>query len=258
MRKILTLRARKGFTLIEVLCATIIFAILIVAVFALFDPINRINKMIKGDSGAERLILTTEEYISSQVRMASSVELYRVDDWEDMARFIDAFRTANPVPEDFPNALIIKKEVAAPHTTYLYNINLKDSAANPDLADVIAINTTLTSDTLEKYRLYNRSFYDGVNLDITMRIDGGNLMKVSIEAKRDGDVRARSSREDVVNMINMGKTNPYHTGGIPSGCAANAYALNALGDPITLPDPDPDWTGDYLLLYNNISVSTTP
>jgi len=250
IKKAQLLRSRKGFTLIEVLCAVIIFGILMVAVFALFDPINKISQSIKGDSGAERLSLTVSDYIAAQFQTATDVELYWVDDsvsgaeWDNLGiKFLD-FQSKNSGSQDLPHALIIKN---IDGITYLYSINLKFLT----LSDPDDINDLISTDALEEYRLFNRAFYDGIELDIAVEIvapippDTQSVIKVEIDAYRNGDLRAKARRGNVTEMINIGKPNPYHA---PRVCSV-ATDDRGLDDG----DPATGWQGDYLILYNNFA-----
>jgi len=285
------LKARRGFTMVEVLCATIIFAILMVAVFMLFDPINKINRAIKGDSAADTLALTTEEYVAYQLRMATDVEIWRIGTagqdsyWNNMGDEVVAFYKNNLLLNDVPSALLMKEHTitnpdgTVSHYTFLYRIDRFDlqklftgldltDPGDVTAAELIVNNllnlTTLGSDgvtpLLESYRVYNRSFYNGINLDLTARMEGTKVIRMNIRALRDEDNDGDNDdevrrRESVIKMINIDNPNPFYSSGSRTCKAVEYRVARAAG----LPDPvvaaDATHTGDYLILYNNIALS---
>jgi len=262
IKRIQVLKSRKGFTLVEVMCAVVIFAVVLAAVFAMFDPISKISAMIKGDSTAQKLTLTISDYIAAQVQTATDVEVYWVDDsvstanWSSLASKITTFQVKNNndslASHDLPHALIVKNIGG---TTYFYNVGLK-GLSSADITGILAGGAEL-----EKYRVFNRSYYgkesERVDLDTYFEVKvipgvapnpDKSTLRVGIDAYREGDLQVKAQRANVIDLVNIGRTNPHHAERL---CEAPPAFQQGLTAPVT---PLPvAWRGDYLILYNNFS-----
>jgi len=269
--KIRRLKKRGGFTLVEVLCAVVIFTMLIAAVFAMFDPVNKISQMIKGDASAERIALVAETFMSTQFQTANGIEIYWMNDtdWADAAvlgnrlrDFAHKFKNppSNPSTLNNPHALIVKRD-AADGMVYLYDIKLMQEELW-GTSDIPGIGTSTVAN-LENNRLLNRAFYDKVILDISMNVDvtENPVVTIMIDAFRDNgsgaQLQSKSRRESVTYLVNIGG---YSSTGMPF--TANVYnqGHNADGSPefksVTGASGAYDaWVGDYLILYNNVTAT---
>lgn len=279
--KIRRLKARKGFTLIEVLCAVIIFAILMVAVFSLFDPINKIAAMIKGDSYAEMVALSVEGYVSENLQTAAGIEIYWMTgaDWADTSdsgfgkKILDFYsrhegNIGNMVAS--PHALIIKRSDdgdgdAGNDMFYLYDASLKVVRIG---GDVILSNTASSigayfanADSLEEHRLFDRAFYNGAILNISARIDSAartNMLMV-IDASRDNgtgaELRSKARRESITTLVNIGGSNPFTGDVFTAKTFAQGHDSDGSPEYRTIDSSlggEKGWMGDYLILYNSV------
>jgi len=275
MSRLRALKARSGFTLVEMICAVAIFGVIMVALFALFDPINRISQMIKGDSEAERLSLAVADYMAAQFQTATDIEGYWVDgSWNTFGDEVFAFIEANKEDVDMPRALLIKR---FDNITYLFNVNLKQLPLIGDLtADSAVINALFSSSggpgsaLYNDHRLFNRAYYDNIQLQffiwdhiiapVPPSTSKTYLLKIQIEAYRDmnrngsfadvEDLRSKANRPNVIELVNMEKQNPYHTR------VCNVKFFDTAGTQTADYPPDAyaaSWNGDYLILYNNFT-----
>jgi len=148
---------------------------------------------------------------------------------------------------------------------YLYRIGIESldyTLSDADIGDEIVGN-------IEEYRLFNRSYYDNVSLAISARITESNKtnIQITIDGSRlvfnkatnsyEWDLRAKTRRESLTTMINIGGENPY---------THKKYEAktDTLGHDTETPvNPNYNeievasgnytgWSGDYLILYNNV------
>lgn len=145
MNYIRRLKSRKGLTLVEVLIATVIFALILLAAFTMYQPVNEIAAIVKGDSDAQRIVSAAEGFIAYQIRNAAEISIL----WGSPVALPANYRNwnnTNPIPAnpinwntvagqmydfaedktefgDQPQALIIRQVRGR---TYIYNIRLRD------------------------------------------------------------------------------------------------------------------------------------
>ncbi|MCL1881909.1 MAG: prepilin-type N-terminal cleavage/methylation domain-containing protein [Oscillospiraceae bacterium] len=191
---------KKGLTLVEVVIATAIFAILLLAVFTMYQPIVRVVDMISDDVIAQRVVTSTEEFIAQQLRNATEIEIHWGTNWDTVRiAAVNAFSDLNPTPGepggfgaipaiDADNGSANLTQAIVIHGGRLYNIRMTGLSSE-------ALNAAFGS--LEHHRVFNEAFYDGVDIDVqvglseesvTQQIRGETWFQMQIDALRDGDI----------------------------------------------------------------------
>jgi len=257
------LRGKRGFTLVEMICAIAILTVLMAAMVIMYVPLNKISASLKGDAKAQSLAQFVEEYMSKCVQTTTGFELYEVNgSWSGLDAHINAFRTT--AGYNHPHALIVRYDDNGTSDvnddmTYFYDISLNPAVAVTS-ADLPG------GANIENYRVFNRSFYEGIYLETSIYVDPINPtdqegrqtnLYIKINAWRRQpdsagtlDLSIGATRESLTTMVNIGRratSNPSDT----SRIAGSSFTYTApTKTPITA-IPAVSHTGDYLILYNN-------
>ncbi|MCL1832251.1 MAG: prepilin-type N-terminal cleavage/methylation domain-containing protein [Oscillospiraceae bacterium] len=155
MKFLLRLRAKKGVTLVECVIATAIFALLMTAVFSMYQPIANVVELVSSDSGVQRIVSAGEQFISQRLRNVAELEVI----WDEHANKAAIFADDIKDHGGTPRALIV-------FNGRLYDMPLLDSTGAS-----IALPTTTSA--LNTYRVFNESFYGPANLVVTVAIECG-------------------------------------------------------------------------------------
>jgi prepilin-type N-terminal cleavage/methylation domain-containing protein len=257
IRYLQRLKAKKGLTLVEVLIATVIFSLILVAVFSLFTPINQVAETIRADSDMHRLVSLTESFFVRQLRNSSELEIHWWPDpttinWTAAANSANTFRNKHGFANGNPQALIVR-EVA--DETRIYNVRLNEAGDTTALTELFvnAVNE------LDRWRLFNPSFYADINLDFQFNISpeitanqrrGNVYLQMQMDAYRGNKVPANLS----LNSRSVSDTLFTWIGGVngPANDSANPGAFQARVNPgVSQSPPHRAISGDFVILYHN-------
>jgi len=238
------LKSKKGLTLVEVMIATVIFSLILLAVFSMFEPINKVADIVKSDSDMQRIVTATESFIAQQIRNSSEIEIWWGDPslttWAAIADRAKEFIEDKGSPDNHPQALVLKREG---DLMYLYNIRLKEAPAIET-----ALFTGLNDSS--RWRVFNSSFYSGIELAIEAEIQPSNhldqrrgrtFFMLQIDAYRDGDISLDSR--------SLSETQLMWIGGVNRRGSSNPPMFEARMNP----DPPASgvMTGEFVIFYNN-------
>jgi prepilin-type N-terminal cleavage/methylation domain-containing protein len=247
------LKSKSAFTLVEVMIAVAITSMLIVAVMALLDPVNKIINMISSDSDAQNTVTAASSYIERQVQLSTGIELYKqvdlsaASDAVNMGAIMENFANKYTAAAYIPRAFIIKQEFNAAGgvtSSTLYSIRLKSPAITA-LADGELGELLKDPAWLEQYRVFNNSFYVGKSLSYDMGIDPvlsseqiGNpcFLNMRVDAFEDGELAIKMPKDTVTRLINIG---------IDGGYTAETVVWS--DSPLSTGNPD---ARDIVLLFN--------
>jgi prepilin-type N-terminal cleavage/methylation domain-containing protein/uncharacterized repeat protein (TIGR02543 family) len=248
--------SRKGLTLVEVLIATVIFSLLVLAAFTMYQPVSRIASMVRADVDAQRVVTAVESYVANQIRNSLSISIFRGavlnEDMRDEMMSFDALTRAED-PDADPRAIIITQDGGF---TYIYNIRFKE------LVPTQWNGLNIFSD-LEEWRVFNRSFYGDISLEVDIDINEPNpnlqvrnqsFFQMQIDAFRvhnNGGVITRELRLDsrsssVTRLTWIGQppnvelTTFLKTNGTADGFDRRMNLVDGGGDP-----------NSYVILYHN-------
>jgi len=209
------LKSRKGLTLVEVVIATAIFSLLLVAVFSMYDPIVRITDMVARDSEMQRVVSASERFIIQQLRNSAEVEIHHgVDALASVSGAMGTFRDriGGGSTGNMPQALIIDTNGR------LYNIRMVDG-----------VDITAAISALNSHRVFNEMFYSDLSLRIAVGLERqhpceqeryNTYLALRVDALRGTEINL-SSRSSTYTMFSwIGSPTPQPCG---SGC------MNASG-----------------------------
>ncbi|MCL2037311.1 MAG: prepilin-type N-terminal cleavage/methylation domain-containing protein [Oscillospiraceae bacterium] len=193
MKYLYRLRNRKGLTILEVIIATVIFSLILLAAFAMYVPVNRAAELVQSDSDAQRVVMAAESYLNTQLRNSVSMTVYRgvdftanipvaqgggVDTDTAISEVMMNFATHKSVAGTNPQAIVIR-DISG--ISYLYNIRLLNADGTPKT--MAQIDADLTS---ENNRVFSRSFYGNIDLDVAIEISPAN---VDLQERGDTEIR---------------------------------------------------------------------
>ncbi|MCL1867226.1 MAG: prepilin-type N-terminal cleavage/methylation domain-containing protein [Oscillospiraceae bacterium] len=169
LRTLSRLKSKKGLTLIEVMIATVIFALILLAAFNMYRPVNEVASMVKSDSDAQRVVAAAESYIANQLRGAVSITAFagvNVESDDLHGKMADFAKSAEKNKSN-PQALVIMN--GDDGITYIYKVGLLNSDGTSFNKEKIA--AVMKESGIEPYRVFNRSFYGGdVSLDFLFQV----------------------------------------------------------------------------------------
>lgn len=177
MKRISRLRSKKAYTLVEVLVATTITAILLTAVFTLFQPVSKLISSLSTSDTIVSINNTVSSYITNSLNDANAAKLYTGVDLsvvnDDIATDIAKYRTNYNAADDTPKLLYFAFDETE-NTYYAYAIDLKTDLKNAAHDDGSWTQTQWETwlkteanwneffkDDMEYYRLFNRDLFDG-------------------------------------------------------------------------------------------------
>ena len=166
----------KGYTLVEVIVATAIMAVLFTAVFLLFQPVSRLVASLKTDGTMILINNSVSSYITNSLNDANYSKIYTKADLtnvnEALAADIAEYKTSYTSAKDSPRLLYFMFNAAA-NTYYVYTLDLKtelnegvstESWTKSQWETWLKVETNwgkYFTDTVENYRLFNHEFYSG-------------------------------------------------------------------------------------------------
>jgi hypothetical protein len=142
--------------------ATVVFSLIILAAFSMYQPIVRIANIIRSDADTQRIVNAAESYVARQVRSAAQVTLYTNVDYTALVTDIVGYANLWDRAGDFPQAIIITNAHDDDAASFIYNVRLEAGMTAANLPPVLDI---------ENFRVFNRSFYAGVELDFEIEIE---------------------------------------------------------------------------------------
>ncbi|MCL2070617.1 MAG: prepilin-type N-terminal cleavage/methylation domain-containing protein [Oscillospiraceae bacterium] len=205
------LLSKKGLTLVEVMIATVIFSLITLAAFTMYQPIVEIAGSVRSDNDMQRIVNASENYVARQLRNAVEIEVHRVDDpFTEVltdTSIMDPFTNGRTKPGDDPRALIIwdTSTLATPGATLIYDVRLHDTAPSPS---VISIPTTMAE--LEAFRVFNTAFYSDIELGVNVglnelvpdnQVRDRTFLQLQLEARRDGVINLASGATTHANIL---------------------------------------------------------
>ncbi|MCL2634571.1 MAG: type II secretion system GspH family protein [Oscillospiraceae bacterium] len=296
MKHLYRLRAKKGFTLVELICAIAIFTLLTAAIVMMLEPVNRIRASIKGDAEAMGVATSVESYMARQMMTATDIKIFWMSaaSWGSLNYRETASATPTSIPTanglasfgsfhmgalDNPQALIIKKAASPSSMVYIYNIRLKGLSA-------ASISSIINDPVLlEEYRVFNPSFYSNLVLELSIRTAtsgaGSNVkthMLVTIDTARINpvtglpDYATKARKESLTTLVNIGREKPKVNPTDPVKhyeIITEMHGLNTFTNLTNSSVPfntirlsggdDYDgWQGDYIILYNVLTAEPPP
>ncbi|MDR0222495.1 MAG: hypothetical protein LBI38_03025 [Oscillospiraceae bacterium] len=252
-------------TLVEVLIATVIFALILVAVFTMYQPILKVSEAVKSDSETQRITASVEGFIIGQLRNSAEIEVYwsgdasvgvmSAGDWDAVKPAIDHFVIGKYGAGGNPQALLVKRvdTGGGDMRTYVYNVRLEDGMNFAELIDKIK------NGDIEEYRVFNRSYYNDVELAFEIAISPSKpgaqvrnktYLQMQVDALRDGELvlDSRLISDTQFTWIGNIQTPDY----IPEGSRPIYDELRAkIVPPIDDADPDDLVSGEFIILYYN-------
>ena len=250
------LQSKKGVSIVEMIIAIVIFTLIVVAAFTMYQPITEIARAVRSDNDMQRILTASENYIARQLRNAVEIEIYRVADWTTVRSNANTFAAGRSDPSDDPRMLIIRTNATG-------NVDIFDVRLNNWGTLVNA--TALNNSNIGAHRVFNNAFYANINLDFlialneddkTAQVRDKTFLHLTTEATREADAFTRGG------ALTAGASNVSESQILlswvgyveSSGGGAHNPADNlneARFFPPLTPDPNDDWV---ILYHNNIDM----
>jgi prepilin-type N-terminal cleavage/methylation domain-containing protein len=265
------LKSRRGLTLIEVLIATVIFSLILLAAFTMYQPVSDMANMVRGDSDMQRIVTAVEGFIVSQIRNSAEISIIWSDfdldgnstmNWTNVAAQMDDFEADKRDIGDQPQALVIRESGGR---LFVYNIRLREVfGANPGDAALRGLNRAAmagilanASNEIERFRVFSRSFYSDVDLSLDValspsnpfaQVRGDTTFQMQIDASREGVLSLDSRSLTDTGLTWIGNLNT------PSTTYLSTFLRGRVSPVLSDADPVSTFmvaTGEIVILYHN-------
>jgi hypothetical protein len=144
----------------------------------MYQPVNQIVGMIAGDSDMQKIVTAGESFVARQLRNAAEIEIHYdgasanglFTSWNTVSKEMADFTKARREVGDQPQALIIRQSGTV---TDIYNVRLyeiDDQYTDPAANKILNMNLNVGSSDLEKWRVFNKSFYSDIWLEFDISI----------------------------------------------------------------------------------------
>jgi prepilin-type N-terminal cleavage/methylation domain-containing protein/uncharacterized repeat protein (TIGR02543 family) len=284
MRLIQRLQSRKGLTLIEVVIASIIFSLIVLAAFSMYQPMNRAAQAIKSDADAQRTVVAAEAYIAAQVRNAVGVTVFRGVDFDNTSAVIHNGLTVSALLENFAETVgggiggritVDDNAQQGASLTFPQAIVIRDTDASgriysltlPRMTEAEIASALTPGANLERHRVFSRTFYNGIGLNFWVTLNpteptaqnrGATSFVMQIDANREGELilDSRSSSVEQFTWIGLITGNPRN----PAPDGAGGFFQRAVVHDLRICDNGAapagmcdcgGVCGQYLILYHN-------
>jgi prepilin-type N-terminal cleavage/methylation domain-containing protein len=264
MKYLQRLKSRKGLTLVEVIIATAIFSLILVAVFSMYQPLVDVANMISADSDMQRVVSAGEQFVVQQLRNSPEIvihhDLTNLADIQGLGGAVTAFMgtgiNAKTSADDNPQALIILDGI-------LYNVSLSGTTWAAETASLAS---------LSRWRVFNPTFYAGLTLEYQIgvspsnphqQVRGDSYLEMQVDALR-GTSRDMNSRSRTqLQLVWIGKIQGAgcsHDDQTDAGCITNCGvapdALRMRSFPALTPGAPSatSATGAIVIFYNNNEI----
>ena len=213
MRYLRRLKYKKGFTLVELLVATAITSILLVAAMSLFTPVRNIAGQIEGDVTTDNITTSMNNYIASRLNKACA---FNIDSYTNEELIQAPGNAAQAGPAWRLDKLVSNAEGSiSAGTIRYYAMMLKDDGLGYRIYDFGECSSNSTGihnegqnlfakiGNYEVYSLFEDAYYNNRSFKFTFNTPQSNWCEVGTTAfNMDGQVEIQE-RKTIFKVLNL-------------------------------------------------------
>lgn len=207
MNYIRKIKAKKGFTLVEVIIAVAITAILLAGVMSLFSPISKMLNSVKSDAVADTICTNSANYVAKKVSNATTIKISGYDSLADMKSAAAAVVNSITLGTNEKLYALVITDADNGGVNALYDLGEVNSTSIPSLlTDKTSLNT---------YRVFEDVYYNNLDVKFGFELESAKWINIKTTAYSSDSDQITGTRENMFRLMNK---------------AASATAMNESKD----------------------------